>query len=68
MSEVISLGAIVVFMMLLVYMGLGNIVESYHCTIGHEAAFTILIGKSKIHDLLITFLLGMAISFALYIS
>ena len=54
MSEVISEGAIVVFMMLLVYMGLGNVIESNHCIFGHEASFTILV--------------GMAISFTLYIS
>lgn len=54
MSEVISEGAIVVFLMLLVYMGLGNIIESQHCVFGHEASFTILVGKFKTHDSLFT--------------
>ena len=68
MSEVISEGAIVVFLMLLVYMGLGNIIESQHCVFGHEASFTILVGKYKTHDFLYTHFSGMAISFALYCS
>ena len=44
MSHTISTGAIVVFMMLLVYLTLGAFVEKYHLKIGHEASFTILIG------------------------
>ena len=45
MSEVISVGAIVVFMMLLLYMSLGAAIEKYHLPFGHEASFVILIGK-----------------------
>ena len=44
MSESISTGAIVVFMMLLVYLTLGAFIEKYHLKVGHEASITILIG------------------------
>ena len=44
MSEAISTGAIVVFMMLLVYLTLGAFIEKYHLKVGHEASITILIG------------------------
>jgi sodium/hydrogen exchanger 8 len=44
MSEAISTGAIVVFLMLLVYLSLGAFIEKYHLKIGHEASFTIVIG------------------------
>lgn len=46
MSEVISTGAIIIFLMLLMYMVLGTIIEHFHMQFGHEAAYTILIGKS----------------------
>jgi len=46
MSEVISVGAIVVFFMLMLYMGIGSFIEKYHIPFGHEASFVILIGKS----------------------
>lgn len=44
MSEAISAGAIVVFMMLLIYMTFGAYIEKYHIKIGHEASITIVIG------------------------
>ena len=44
MSEAISTGAIVVFMMLLVYLTLGAFIEKYHLKVGHEASITIVIG------------------------
>jgi sodium/hydrogen exchanger 8 len=46
MSETISTGAIVIFMMLLVYLFLGAFIEKYHLKVGHEASFTILIGMA----------------------
>lgn len=45
MSEVISMGAIVVFIMLMVYMSVGAFIKKYHIPFGHEASFTILLGK-----------------------
>ena len=45
MSEVVSEGAIVVFLMILGYMIMGTCIERYHLSFGHEASFTILIGK-----------------------
>jgi hypothetical protein len=47
MSERISKDAILIFVMLLVYMGFGAVIEHYHVTYAHEAAITIVIGKSK---------------------
>ena len=44
MSESISTGAIVVFMILLVYLVLGAFIEHNHWKIGHEASYTIIIG------------------------
>jgi len=40
----ISVGAILMFAMLLFYMCSGTIIEKYHMSFGHEAAYTILIG------------------------
>ena len=45
MSEVISVGAIVVFLMLMFYMIISQIIERYELAFGHEASFTILVGK-----------------------
>jgi hypothetical protein len=45
MGEKISEDAIVIFVMLLVYIGFGAILEHYHVSFGHEAAITIIIGK-----------------------
>jgi len=50
MSEVVSLGAIVIFLMLLTYMCLGTCIERYHLSFGHEASFIILIGKFLISE------------------
>lgn len=45
MSEtILSAGALVIFMMFIIYMVLGSLLEKYHCVIGHEAGFIILIG------------------------
>ena len=46
MSEVISTGAIVIYMMLLTYMSIGSFIEKHHLAFGHEASFTILIGMA----------------------
>ena len=45
MSEVISMGAIVVFIMLMLYMSIGTLIERYHLPFGHEASAIIIIGK-----------------------
>ena len=47
MSEevVISTGACVFFMMIMFYMTCGALVEKYHLHFGHEASFTVLMGK-----------------------
>lgn len=45
MSEVISVGALFVFLMILGYLCLGTCIERYKIAFGHEASFTILIGK-----------------------
>jgi len=45
MSNVISEGAIIIFLMILGYMIMGTCIERYHLSFGHEASFTILIGK-----------------------
>ena len=44
MSEVVSVGAIVIYGMLLAYMCIGTIIERYHLSFGHEASLIILIG------------------------
>ena len=44
MSEVISVGAIVVYLMLLAYMIIGTLIERYKLSFGHEASITIMIG------------------------
>jgi len=44
MSEVISVGAIVIYLMLLAYMIIGTLIERYELSFGHEASITILIG------------------------
>lgn len=44
MSEVISVGAVVVFLMLMFYMAMGTVIERYKWAFGHEASFTILLG------------------------
>ena len=43
-EEIISVGAIVTFLMLLFYMTAGTIIERYHLKFGHEASYTILVG------------------------
>ena len=48
MTEAISIGAIVIFIMLILYMVMGTCIESYHLSFGHEASFIILIGKFSI--------------------
>ena len=52
MSETISTGAIVIFLMLLMYMVLGTIIEHFHMQFGHEAAYTILAGKFHGHGVI----------------
>ena len=42
--ELISLGATILFLMMLAYMIIGTCIEKHHCKFGHEAAYTILIG------------------------
>jgi NhaP-type Na+/H+ or K+/H+ antiporter len=44
MSEVISVGAIVIYLMLLTYLFIGTIIERYELSFGHEASLTIMIG------------------------
>lgn len=44
MSETMSMGAIIIFLMLLLYMVIGTLIEQYHLSFGHEASFTIIIG------------------------
>ena len=43
-TTVVSMGAIVVFCMLLTYLFVGTCIEGYKCSFGHEASFTILLG------------------------
>jgi len=45
MSETIATGVIVVFLLLLFYLVSGTVIEKYHMKFGHEASFTLLIGK-----------------------
>lgn len=45
MSEVVSVGAIVVFLMLMMYMSVGSCLEHLDCYFGHEASVTVLVGK-----------------------
>jgi hypothetical protein len=47
MSETISTGAIVIFLMLLTYMCVGAVIEKYEIAFGHEAAVTIILGKCR---------------------
>ena len=42
--EFISLGAIIIFLMIMFYMVIGTCIEKYHCKFGHEAAYTIIVG------------------------
>ena len=44
--EFISLGAIIIFLMIMLYMIMGTCIEKYHCKFGHEAAYTIVIGMA----------------------
>jgi NhaP-type Na+/H+ or K+/H+ antiporter len=47
MSEsVFSQGAIVIFVMFILYMVMGSLIEKNHCVVGHEASYIILIGIS----------------------
>ena len=46
MSQEISEGAIVVFLMILGYLVMGTCIEKLHLPFGHEASFTILIGMA----------------------
>jgi NhaP-type Na+/H+ or K+/H+ antiporter len=43
-TQLIDLGATIVFIMMMLYMVIGSQIEKYHCKFGHEAAYTILIG------------------------
>ena len=45
MSDTISIGAILVIVMMLGYMCIGTFIEKNQISFGHEAAYTILIGK-----------------------
>lgn len=45
MSEVISEGGLLMIMLILCYLCLGTCIEKYKISFGHEASFTILIGK-----------------------
>ena len=44
MSEATSVGAIVIYIMPLLYMVIGTLIEKYELSFGHEASITILIG------------------------
>lgn len=46
MSEMISAGAIVVFLMLMFYMAMGTCIKSRNLNFGHEASATILLGMA----------------------
>ena len=47
MSEsIFSQGAIVIFVMFILYMVMGSLIEKHHCIVGHEASYIILIGIS----------------------
>jgi len=46
MSEAISTGAIVIYVMLLAYMTIGTFIEKHKLAFGHEASFIILIGMA----------------------
>jgi len=48
MSHAITTGGIVIFLMQIFYMSVGAIVEKYHLSFGHEASFTVLLGKYKL--------------------
>lgn len=45
MSEATSTGAIVVYMMLLFYMACAAFIEKHNVSFGHEASFTVVMGK-----------------------
>ena len=40
----ISMGAIIIFLMIMFYMVMGTFIEKYECKFGHEAAYTIILG------------------------
>lgn len=44
MSEVISVGSIVVMLMLMFYMTMGTIIKTKQLSFGHEASYTIILG------------------------
>ena len=44
MSEYVTMGGILVFLMIMTYMIMGICIERYQCKFGHEAAYTIMIG------------------------
>jgi NhaP-type Na+/H+ or K+/H+ antiporter len=67
MSETISIGALIVILMILGYLCLGTCIERYKILFGHEASFTILIGKSHLLLLTIFHFIGMALSFTFYL-
>jgi len=68
MSEVISIGAIVIFFLLIFYQTIGSLVEHYKWIFGHEASFTVIMGKSIINKSLSfyfqnIYILGMLFSY-----
>ena len=47
-ESTLSTGAIVIFLMLMFYMTVGAYIEKHHIKFGHEASFTVIMGKFKI--------------------
>ena len=44
-EAILSTGAIVIFLMLMFYMSVGAYIEKNHIKFGHEASFTVCMGK-----------------------
>ena len=64
-ESAVGTGFIIVLIMLMFYMSAGAVIEKYHCTFGHEASFTVIVGKLSNTHLFITQYLdiGILISF-----
>ena len=54
MEYVIDAGFIIVFVLLLFYMFVGAAIEKYKVSFGHEASYTVIVGKYQYLFLLLT--------------
>lgn len=50
LETAVSVAFIVVLTMLLFYMSMGALIEKYSLSFGHEASFTVVFGKYRIHN------------------